>query len=174
MAQGSRMISSELHTILMCDAIFSALRRMRTSMYSHCKSKDICWKKKGEGNFARAILKDWWNPSDLHTCIKGAADIIECVFQLICFNGWNRLQTASAMDLAMHHMQIPKQKIQEHSYNMNVFFTVQCIYCWITDVKRKFRHWGPGLDYQLPKLACATMFMPSQWIYDMHLACIQV
>lgn len=77
------------------------------------------------------------------------------------------------MDSAMHHMQIPKWNIQEHSYNMNLFFTVQRIYCWITDVKRKFRHWGWGLDYQLPKPACATMFLPSQWMYDMHLACVK-
>lgn len=139
--------------------------------------KRYVWKKKKKrvGRiFARAILKDCWNPSNLHTCIKGAADIIECVFQLVCFNRWSWFQPASAMDLAMHHMQIPKQRIHKHPYNMNLFFTVRHIYCWITDVKRKLKHWGPGLDYQFPKLACATMFLPSEGMCDMHLACIQV
>lgn len=46
LAQGNRMISSGLHTILMCDAIFSALRQMRTCMYPLCKSKAILKKKK--------------------------------------------------------------------------------------------------------------------------------
>lgn len=170
------MISSGLHTILMCDTIFfSPLWKMRILCIPFANQKRYLKKKVGgRGNYARAILRDCWNPSNLHTCIKGTADISECVFQLICFNGWDWFQPASAMDLAMHHMQIPKQRIQEHSYNMNLFFTVQCVYCWITDVKMKFRHWGPGLDYQLPKLACAAVFLPSQSVYDMHLACIQV
>lgn len=97
-ARGTRMISSGLlaYEWIQCVTPDTFQIRERWELVCIIFANQQTFSKRHMGAFGEAILQGCWNSDHLHTCIKGTADIIECVFQLI--KGWNGFQPASATD----------------------------------------------------------------------------